>query len=496
MSQSQSSQEPILIQGGMGVAVSDWKLAKAVAEAGQLGVVSGTAIETVLVRRLQHGDPSGDMRRALEAFPYPAMAQRVLDRYFVDGGVSDTAPVAATRMITENPTREQLELVVVANFVEIYLAKEDHDGLIGINYLEKIQSPTLPSLFGAMLGGVDYVLMGAGIPKSIPGILDRLQDGLEVELPLHIEGATDDDQFVARFNPMELCENNIPWLHRPKFLAIVSSATLASMLHRKSTGRVDGFIIEGHSAGGHNAPPRGKSSNNDRGEPIYGPRDEVDLNAIAKLGLPFWLAGSRGTPEGLRQALELGATGIQVGTAFAFCVESGMRDDLRLNVLRKVVAGETDVLTDPLASPTGFPIKVLQVEETMSDNQLYNDRHRVCDLGYLCHGYRKDDGTIGWRCPGEPEKAYEKKGGEQQETVGRKCICNGLLATIGLEQRRGGEPEMPIITCGLEVAQLGQYIRDADEPHYSATDVIDHLLAGIAASKSADTPTGDSVPVV
>ncbi len=35
---------PIIIQGGMGAGVSSWSLARAVSKAGQLGVVSGTAI--------------------------------------------------------------------------------------------------------------------------------------------------------------------------------------------------------------------------------------------------------------------------------------------------------------------------------------------------------------------------------------------------------------------------------------------------------------------
>jgi NAD(P)H-dependent flavin oxidoreductase YrpB (nitropropane dioxygenase family) len=48
-----------LIQGGMGVAVSNHRLARAVAMTGHLGVVSGTAIDLVLVRRLQDGDPDG-----------------------------------------------------------------------------------------------------------------------------------------------------------------------------------------------------------------------------------------------------------------------------------------------------------------------------------------------------------------------------------------------------------------------------------------------------
>ena len=59
---------PPIIQGGMGAAVSNWNLAKEVAETGQMGVVSGTALDTVVARRLQDGDPGGHMRKALEAF--------------------------------------------------------------------------------------------------------------------------------------------------------------------------------------------------------------------------------------------------------------------------------------------------------------------------------------------------------------------------------------------------------------------------------------------
>jgi len=45
-------------------------------------------------------------------------------------------------------------------------------GLVGINFLEKIQLPPCLAL-RAMLANVDYVLMGAGIPRAIPA-LDRL----------------------------------------------------------------------------------------------------------------------------------------------------------------------------------------------------------------------------------------------------------------------------------------------------------------------------------
>ncbi|MCS7465871.1 nitronate monooxygenase [Stieleria sp. ICT_E10.1] len=479
VSQDPASQaEPIIIQGGMGVAVSDWRLARSVSQTGQLGVVSGTAIDAVLVRRLQLGDAGGHMRRALAQFPYPPMAQRILDRYFIEGGLTDGAAHATTMVLSHQPTQAELELVVIANFVEVYLAKEDHDGLVGINYLEKIQTPTLPSLFGAMLADVDYVLMGAGIPRAIPGILDRLRDGLPVELPLHIVGAQRDDDFVSRFDPIEFGGGEIPWLHRPKFLAIVASATLATMLARKSSGRVDGFIVEGPTAGGHNAPPRGKSGLNDRGEPVYGARDLVDLDAIAALGLPFWLAGSYGSPERVREAIESGATGVQVGTAFAFCKQSGFRSDIKERIISQCRDGKADVVTDPLASPTGFPFKVFQIEGSLSDQAVFQQRQRVCDLGFLRQGYRKPDGNVGWRCPGEPIKSYLRKGGERDDTVGRKCVCNGLMASIGIPQRRSGDrQEQPLVTCGNDVAGITQFLESDNATSYTAADVVNCLLS-------------------
>lgn len=69
---------PTIIQGGMGVAVSNYRLARAVSQAGQLGVVSGTMLDNVLARRLQDGDIDGMIRRAMSKFPIKELAARVL----------------------------------------------------------------------------------------------------------------------------------------------------------------------------------------------------------------------------------------------------------------------------------------------------------------------------------------------------------------------------------------------------------------------------------
>lgn len=159
---------PTIIQGGMGVAVSSWRLARGVSQTGQLGVVSGTGLDGVLARVLQDGDPGGHARRALAHFPSPAMAQRVLDAYFVEGGRPAGRPYRPHPTLTIAPRRPAIELALAGNFVEVWLAKECHDGLVGVNFLEKIQTATLSAVLGAMLAEVDYVLMGAGIPKEAP----------------------------------------------------------------------------------------------------------------------------------------------------------------------------------------------------------------------------------------------------------------------------------------------------------------------------------------
>ena len=464
----------------MGVAVSSWRLANAVSQCGQLGVISGTGLDTVLARRLQAGDPDGQMRFAIDHFPIREMAERIWDRYYVEGGKKATKAFKSKPMASQHSTRALLELTVVANFVEVFLAKHGHDGVVGINLLEKIQLPTIPSLFGAMLAKVDYVLMGAGIPRAIPAILDKLSVLHPAQLKLDVSGAKAGEEYNVEFDPKQFVPESITELPRPKFLAIISSSTLAISLVRKGTGRIDGFVVEGPTAGGHNAPPRGAMQLSDKGEPIYGDRDVPNLPEIAELGLPFWLAGSFADPEKLIEARNLGAAGIQVGTAFAFCNESGIEPNLKKQVINQVLNGEISVFTDPLASPTGFPFKVLQLDGTVAQSGVYEGRNRICDLGYLRQCYRKDDGTLGYRCPAEPGEDYIGKGGKVEELNSRKCVCNGLFSTIGLAQvRKDGAVEPALVTAGDDISIVARFATK-DNPSYSALDVVNYLLGTTA----------------
>lgn len=462
---------PPIIQGGMGVGVSGWRLARAVSQKGQLGVVSGTALDLLLTRQLQLGDIGGHLRRALAAFPYPEIAERILKRYFIPGGKDPDAPFKTSPMISHDPSLWTRELTVASSFAAIHLAKEGHSGVVGLNLLEKIQTPTLLALYGAMLAGVNVVLMGAGIPRQIPKILDDFASGGAAVMKLDVAGGT--EPLFIRVDPSDFGAS--PVLKRPLFLAIVSSPVLAENLRRKASGRIDGFVVEASTAGGHNAPPRGPMQLTAAGEPIYGERDRIEPSKFVEVGLPFWLAGGYGGAGKLREAQAQGARGIQVGTAFAFCEESGFEPTLKAKIIASLKRGELKIHTDALASPTGFPFKVAQLAGSVAEKTVYEERCRVCDLGVLRETYQRDDGKIGYRCASEPKEAYIAKGGDPAQAENRKCLCNALCASAGIGQIRHGYQEPQIITIGDDVGCVLELLGDGD--HYTAADVINRLLA-------------------
>jgi nitronate monooxygenase len=386
-------------------------------------------------------------------------------------------------MHQKRDSRKLVELCMVSNFIEVFLAREGHKNPVGINFLEKVQMPHLASIYGAMLAGVGYVLMGAGIPLHIPGVLDAFAAHHGAEYRLAVTGANQEMDTQMRLDPADYAEGPLPLLQRPKFLAIVSSNTLAATMLRRANGRVDGFVNESPTAGGHNAPPRGKLQLNAAGEPVYGERDRVSIEDLRSLGVPFWLAGGYGNAEKLREALNQGAAGIQVGTAFAFSRESGMRADLKNRLLQQALAGAGQVYTDPLASPTGFPFKVAQLEGTSSAFQIYQERKRVCDLGYLREPYAVGDDKIGYRCSAEPVENYVAKGGKIEDTVGRKCLCNALLANVGHAQARKDDTVEPaLVTVGDDLNSIADFIKPGRDS-YSAADVVENLLSLVAQSE-------------
>lgn len=463
---------PKIIQGGMGVNISSWSLARTVSLLGQRGTVSGAGLQRMITRMLQAGDEGGHIRRALSHFPFPEIAEKIIAMYYVKDGIPKGTPFKATPVFTINPSRLLILLTVCASYAIIWLAKENNPNPVSINYLEKIAMPHVYAITGAMLADVDYITMGAGIPLQVPAVLSAIAEGREASYHLPVIGKNITSH-AMRFNPVEFFGGKLPPIRKPGFVPIISSNLLANILLKKlPPGSIHGFVVEEPTAGGHNAPPR-KPILNEKGEPepIYGEKDIVDYPALAALGLPFWIGGSYASPEKLKWAFSVGAAGIQAGSIFALSEESGMSPDIRRKLRKLGFEGTLTIKTDMRISPTGFPFKVADLPETIADSAVYAARTRICDQGELVSLYERPDGKIGSRCASEPIDKYVAKGGNAADCVGRGCLCNGLITTAGF----GNEEEPPVVTLGDDVAFLPYLMADS-ESSYTVADALKYLL--------------------
>lgn len=467
------SSRKLIRQGGMGFGISGWRLARAVSMLGQYGTVSGVALEMLMAEMLRRGDPGEHYRRALSHFPFPQIAEEVLDAFYVKDGICADTPSRSTPVWNIMPSHLLISATICANYATVWLAKEGHDNEVGINYLQKIEMPQIASTLGAMIAGVDFITMGAGIPIGIPELIKNIIEDRTVNYRVQVIGKNITGHTMS-FDPQAFFGNKLPELKRPEFIPIIASNLLASIFmdkRRLPEGSVQGFVIEEPTAGGHNAPPR-KPVLNELGEhlPIYGEKDVVNYGKIADLGVPFWIGGGYSSPEKLEWAQSVGGAGIQAGSIFALCDESGMRSDIKDEIRRLGFGKKLSVKTDMRISPTGFPFKVAVLDGTISEQAVYDARDRVCDRGVLATLYEKPDGSIGYRCPSEPVERFIAKGGDEKDTVGRGCICNGLIATAGLCDK-----EMPVVTLGDDDSYLRRLMKN-ENSSYTAEDAIAYLL--------------------
>jgi nitronate monooxygenase len=504
-----------LIQGGMGVHVSNWRLAKAVASQRPgvtVGTVSGTALDVVYVRLLQLGDPGGHARRALQALDATFgvdTGRTICDRYFIEGGKAPDArfrsapmhivhthdgrrtfplPNGAAVTVPLKLDDEIIELLIATGFAEVWLAKEGHNGKVFINFLNKIELPLIYVLYGAMLAGVDGVIVGAGNPEGLPALSRQLAQHEAVAHEISVLYREAGEEFALAFDPKQVAGGRFAArpLTTPAFLAIVSLEDLAKALAASTSAPPDGFIIEHHTAGGHNANPVGPLLRDGLGQPIYSDRDEADLAAIRGLGIPFWLAGGYGSRAGLQRALAAGANGVQAGTVFALAEESGMKPEYRAAILTSLKEGvaDADLVRTTVFSPTGFSFKVVQIEDTLAEDAVYASRRRICDIGMLQQrGFHKPDEhgerVLFQRCPAGPIENFVKNRGVERNTDERRCLCNGLLACVGLGQVKeiqGEVVEEPaIVTLGNHLDGVRRLSRQG-QVHYFVQDVVADIL--------------------
>ncbi len=68
------------------------------------------------------------------------------------------------------------------------------------------------------------------------------------------------------------------------------------------------------------------------------------------------------------------------------------------------------------------------------------------------------------------------KGAREEDTLGRKCLCNALSANIGMPQRLpDGSYEKCLVTMGDDPINIGRFC-PSGHPDYTAADVVRVLL--------------------
>ena len=129
---------------------------------------------------------------------------------------------------------------------------------------------------------------------------------------------------------------------------MLSSATTVGEARRLEANGADAIIAQGYKAGSH----RGTFAN---------PLEDAQVGTFAlvpqvvdAVAVPVIAAGGIGDGRGIAAALALGASAVQIGTAFMLCPEAATS-----NLQRKVLTAASDVGTRVTRALTGRPARAL-----------------------------------------------------------------------------------------------------------------------------------------
>lgn len=450
-------ERPRIIQGDLNAMVATWPLARAVAGTGQLGVVSGTLLPVITARRLQLGDPGGYLRRAFDHFPFAEVARRVWEDFFVPGGKAAEAPFAPPLQPSLEPGPALTELAVLAGFAEVFLAREGHSVPVAIHFAERARLPLLPTLYGALLAQVGGVMV-AGEDADVAAGVVRLCEGNEAGVRVRLAGLPSESGPECCFNPRVLASDAPSGLPQPQVLLVGDPAELLAAQVQAAGGPVAGVVLR--QATGQSLPP------------------EEELSRLRALELPFWVGGLPATAASLAAVLAAGGAGLVVSTPFHYCEESELADDWKVEVFERSRQAPARLAVEFTPAPVGHRVPIARIEGSAIDEQEFARRERFCDVGFFRQLYRREDGSVGYRCPGETVACHLAKGGDPEAAAAQHCFCNGMLAALGLGQVRPGVGvERPLLPAGEDLRGLARFC-PPDARSFTAADVVQQLLGG------------------
>lgn len=491
--------------GAMGLFITNDLLPRAISLAGGMGMTSVEGIDHIVARLLQRGDPTNSILRTVDEFENRFDAHELAEyvrSLYVPGGIPKSQPYRQLPMYGNNPDKRIEGLTVFSGYWIVRAAKmgrylKGPEVKIAANKLEEVQTPVMAVTFGVMLAGGDEIEISAGLPFQMRENIRKLCALEPVKYNLDVHHGTDEkrDQIarhIVRFNPRKHIGRLDHKLKEPKITGVASSNVAVRVLTDKNRhpNAIDQLKVElPQKTGGHSTKPR-DIAYNERGEYAYGPRDEIDLELVRKLtkefGIPFTLAGGYSTPEEIKEAIEnQGAQSVTVATAFQYCVESGLPQQVKQAIISQALKGNLDVYTDPNISPTGYAFRVVRNIEgipSIGDANVYkkwDENYRDCTIGRLRERITRN-GRLDWKCKAEPVEDYVRKGGKKEDTEGAGCLCENLLSGIGLGQTHKDGYQVPALySSGTEQGQnfLPEVLHGRNS--YTARDVIEFLVSGL-----------------
>ncbi|MDE7064969.1 MAG: nitronate monooxygenase family protein [Desulfovibrionaceae bacterium] len=228
--------------------------------------------------------------------------------------------------VAQNP----LEANLRALRHELVKAREMTNGIVGVNIMVALTT-FREMVRTAIEQRADIIFSGAGLP---------------LDLPRHL---------------LDLCEQKKEEF-RTKLVPIVSSARAASIIAKKWISRFnyapDAFVVEGPKAGGHlGFKPEEIQDPNHALERLVPEVVEAVKPFEDKKGgaIPVIAAGGVYTGADIKRFLELGASGVQMGTRFVATYECDADERFK----QTYIAARQDDVTI-IKSPVGMPGRALR----------------------------------------------------------------------------------------------------------------------------------------
>ncbi|MBU9266889.1 NAD(P)H-dependent flavin oxidoreductase [Burkholderia gladioli] len=333
--------------------------------------------------------------------------------------------LARCRARPDRDTLEAANLEALRREIERARSWSEGHGMIAVNVMKAVRSHA-DYVRLACDAGADAIVMGAGLPLDLP----ELTEGHDIAL--------------------------IPILSDARGIALVLKKWMKK-------GRLPDAIVIEHPAhaGGHLGVSRIEEANDARfdfARVLGETRQTIEALGLAREAIPLIVGGGINSHQAVREALGLGASGVQVGTPFAVTEEGDAHPAFK----QVLVQARPEDIVD-FISVTGLPARAVRTP--------WLER-------YLRHEarIRSKLGALRQRCPTALECLSVCGLRDGIERFGHFCIDTRLAAALRGDVANG------LFFRGREALPFGNAIR-------SVRDLLALLLTGTAPEPATNRPT-------